>query len=185
MLLLYLTPETQEEIQKTHLHSTMLLLYHIWVLMLQAKKLVFTFHYASTLSIARKHLIFYMCPIYIPLCFYFIHSDLPGCLCLCVFTFHYASTLSAITNSTPWTWSTIYIPLCFYFICISIHRADIWVDIYIPLCFYFITLSPSSIPWRSIIYIPLCFYFIACYCSPCMVLSRILSTFESCYIQLN
>ena len=119
---------------------------------------VFTFHYASTLSIPREPL-----PLSAP-----------------SFTFHYASTLSARKLDHKRQIS-IYIPLCFYFIHVVIGLKAFCTHIYIPLCFYFIwkfdvihlypvtftfhyasTLSARRRKQRNIwcIYIPLCFYFI-------------------------
>ena len=98
----------------TYLHSTMLLLYRVSPLKPTPEPL-FTFHYASTLSLfhlltsyllSNLHstmlLLYRAYPaerplperIYIPLCFYFIRKRAPGC------------------NNTD----IIYIPLCFYFI---------------------------------------------------------------------
>ena len=57
-------------------------------------KILFTFHYASTLSMTDFRRPAYSV-IYIPLCFYFIHLRFQGALhVLLQFTFHYASTLS-------------------------------------------------------------------------------------------
>ena len=145
-------------------------------------QLLFTFHYASTLSeivIRTSYSAFYLhstmlllyrklagrwrlllC-IYIPLCFYFIALS-PCCShpASDSFTFHYASTLSIVGAEHIERIDAIYIPLCFYFInpC-SLSRR--YIDsIYIPLCFYFIYSWNASFCRTSIIYIPLCFYFI-------------------------
>ena len=79
MLLLYLLSENINGYDIHHLHSTMLLLYHRDRQMFQAS-LRFTFHYASTLSLASS----------------FIQSA-PF-----VFTFHYASTLSPMLPLRPY-----------------------------------------------------------------------------------
>ena len=100
--------------------------------------LLFTFHYASTLSVEWR-----------------------SCLCSAsAFTFHYASTLSKLLAGLLPGWVCIYIPLCFYFILLAqIYNRRCFV-IYIPLCFYFIRLRREIPGWRKHIYIPLCFYFI-------------------------
>ena len=99
------------------------------------------------------------CPIYIPLCFYFI---LAGCwphLLLHLFTFHYASTLSSQFRhcllQILYLHSTM---LLLYHVCIilSFHSGRI----YIPLCFYFISTCNYAFISGFYIYIPLCFYFI-------------------------
>ena len=72
----------------------MLLLYRSCVASSVSSPFQFTFHYASTLSCWRLLVVVSPCPIYIPLCFYFILvlvSSVPHCT---QFTFHYASTLS-------------------------------------------------------------------------------------------
>ena len=75
------------------LHSTMLLLYRNLV-NCSMDYILFTFHYASTLS-ARHKMRFYGSPFYIPLCFYFILWYTGGAEGIHgSFTFHYASTLS-------------------------------------------------------------------------------------------
>ena len=71
----------------------MLLLYPSPFLLSPPLYHIFTFHYASTLSLcprteSREHLI------YIPLCFYFILSGWHRSGWHVSFTFHYASTLS-------------------------------------------------------------------------------------------
>ena len=101
--------------------------------------IVFTFHYASTLSVSAGSNTLWSITIYIPLCFYFIllsgSVSAPACPYLhstmlllyrhhpwkyrsavYSFTFHYASTLSAGPPPKIRPSSFIYIPLCFYFI---------------------------------------------------------------------
>ena len=96
-----------------NLHSTMLLLYPGGQGS-AATVTVFTFHYASTLSITDKH--YYInINIYIPLCFYFIYDAGITPYCTAWFTFHYASTLSEFLFVLS-VFCCIYIPLCFYFI---------------------------------------------------------------------
>ena len=164
----------------THLHSTMLLLYHYPWKDSSYGEPEFTFHYASTLS----------------------SWMMLATAMTTKFTFHYASTLSGSLRRSLLS-SLIYIPLCFYFISSAAHAAIFFFPIYIPLCFYFIltkstksscnclftfhyasTLSLISTQntshnhnlhstmlllyhhitaiWHSVIviYIPLCFYFI-------------------------
>ena len=136
MLLLYRTVTEYIGMPKTDLHSTMLLLYrydpshHI-------RHIQFTFHYASTLSVAPQ-------PIQV------LFSS---------FTFHYASTLSQSTERLRHGYH-IYIPLCFYFIKCVYHFCGFLDDIYIPLCFYFIAGRTTLRSAVHGIYIPLCFYFI-------------------------
>ena len=93
MLLLYLIWLVYSSDSVRNLHSTMLLLYLTEFIMLVGIPASFTFHYASTLSIMV--LIFMAASlIYIPLCFYFILR------------------LPSNTRGSVF----IYIPLCFYFI---------------------------------------------------------------------
>ena len=142
-----------------YLHSTMLLLY-----------LIFLFK--------TGHIKF----IYIPLCFYFIPEHDACYFFSDLFTFHYASTLSRRLaerrseqcinlHSTmlllyqKWDWqklrkTQIYIPLCFYFILPVMHPTVCRKVIYIPLCFYFIDYENTVHHHKIRIYIPLCFYFI-------------------------
>ena len=142
-----------------YLHSTMLLLYRrktliipegIWIYIplcfyfiqggsgSAAGWILFTFHYASTLSpdVSR-----------------------PGDWSP-IFTFHYASTLSYWGSMIPVRWSQIYIPLCFYFITAASMMYMTRCTIYIPLCFYFIQICGMRCLCCITIYIPLCFYFI-------------------------
>ena len=105
-----------DSVYKNHLHSTLLLLYQYWLLDKNEENYQFTFHFASTLSrsLIRKNL---RCPIYIPLCFYFIWcADM---------------TSGSLKHF-------IYIPLCFYFIFSFCNGPYFSTNIYIPLCFYFI-----------------------------------------------
>ena len=120
---------------------------------------IFTFHYASTLSILVSDLpaIFpwftfhYASTLSVPVYKYEIYAS--------TFTFHYASTLSR-KKSRRCRYKHIYIPLCFYFITWGhpdrhtrqhyLHSTMLLLypksglppltasDIYIPLCFYFI-----------------------------------------------
>ena len=117
----------------------MLLLYPSWANGVVLENVIFTFHYASTISplcTARglKCLI-----LYIPLCFYYYIETLSKVLfsansftfhyastiswswpILCTrssdFTFHYASTISVCFNSQALCNIRLYIPLCFYYI---------------------------------------------------------------------
>ena len=135
MLLLYRQPSSPSHLRFLNLHSTMLLLYRRGPVDDENGRVVFTFHYASTLSLARVECIFSV-PIYIPLCFYFILTYIPHSLVLLhlhstmlllyrirsiypgysyIFTFHYASTLSPQVLICK-DQLLIYIPLCFYFI---------------------------------------------------------------------
>ena len=93
MLLLYQDLCPRSSARTEDLHSTMLLLYHNNYLYLTICTL-FTFHYASTLSGSVSRIIGIFCPIYIPLCFYFIYRRNPEISRRLIFTFHYASTLS-------------------------------------------------------------------------------------------
>ena len=126
---------------RTHLHSTMLLLYSsrsLHALPVQR----FTFHYASTLwslhagkLSARR--------IYIPLCFYFMTVLYWQPHVVSGFTFHYASTLwkwvSSINfNKDEFTFH--YASTLFPEILVQL----LLVHIYIPLCFYFITVHSSA-----------------------------------------
>ena len=96
MLLLYPSPFDLPRSNVSNLHSTMLLLYHKIQPKNRLPSVVFTFHYASTLSDGVNPLQGQVCHIYIPLCFYFI-SRLPSQKKRpSPFTFHYASTLSKI-----------------------------------------------------------------------------------------
>ena len=137
MLLLYPSFRSYWFRRIPNLHSTMLLLY-----------LIFLFK--------TGHIKF----IYIPLCFYFIPEHDACYFFSDLFTFHYASTLSRRLaerrseqcinlHSTmlllyqKWDWqklrkTQIYIPLCFYFILPVMHPTVCRKVIYIPLCFYFI-----------------------------------------------
>ena len=95
---------------------------------------IFTFHYASTISLSSYPVAALEIYLYIPLCFYYImpliimHSRL----------------------------SQLYIPLCFYYILRQGSQPSRFSKLYIPLC-----LKPLP-QWalRSILYIPLCFYYI-------------------------
>ena len=84
-----------------HLHSTMLLLYHITVRSNQ----VHNCHLHSTMLLLY-HLAFRVTVsfilIYIPLCFYFISKALNLSTSQNIFTFHYASTLSRFQHFLRW-----------------------------------------------------------------------------------
>ena len=119
---------------------------------------LFTFHYASTLS-PMMALYSRTGRIYIPLCFYFILALSP------VFDLHdhLHSTMLLLyryLQKLVHGFAVIYIPLCFYFICDSVILRPFFSYIYIPLCFYFIHHSVFSRACDRPIYIPLCFYFI-------------------------
>ena len=112
--------------------------------------LIFTFHYASTLSV--QHL---SSEYYLP-----------------TFTFHYASTLSRLTGIIQGQLNLIYIPLCFYFIYTITLIYILYIVIYIPLCFYFIQQQRSEQQPSWHIYIPLCFYFIDISDKPCVIYGK-------------
>ena len=180
MLLLYHGFAADPPIYGSYLHSTMLLLYR--EILFRAKRIAeFTFHYASTLSETCREFKFVEELIYIPLCFYFIMSDMTPATNEIIFTFHYASTLSkdleltiitkkkftfhyASTLSTHWgsmprrqqyLHSTM---LLLYRSITQLSRATLFI--YIPLCFYFIGCPAMLRCTAMLIYIPLCFYFI-------------------------
>ena len=132
------TSATTVEPILTHLHSTMLLLYHALDDYEVSDLKGFTFHYASTLS----------------RWVYRVADERDR------FTFHYASTLSRVRSAVEKHIFQIYIPLCFYFIYKVILIVLQRYVIYIPLCFYFISYASFCYPVWSFIYIPLCFYFI-------------------------
>ena len=95
MLLLYRSQEIHcPGLRRHNLHSTMLLLYRDVVYRQVRRYLIFTFHYASTLSFLV----------------------LKGESMSTSFTFHYASTLSCAALDASHQHDIIYIPLCFYFI---------------------------------------------------------------------
>ena len=165
----------------THLHSTMLLLYHDRLSEIHDKEL----HLHSTM------LLLYLSAgaqnqdtgkIYIPLCFYFITMS---ALMLSGRVQNLHSTmllLYPIAILFTRALRNIYIPLCFYFIqlwctditaqVVDLHSTMLLLYrdfhpcrfsaslIYIPLCFYFIFIPCSNIRLACVIYIPLCFYFI-------------------------
>ena len=182
MLLLYHNP--LELITKYYkdLHSTMLLLYRLSQLAYQYKNLLFTFHYASTLSYWTVSGLSHWYSIYIPLCFYFIEypvilrirkADLHSTMLLLYLIFTTSSrTVFAYLHSTMLllypsgdlhvlcSALVIYIPLCFYFILLGKGDQLIVLAIYIPLCFYFICGDAKVWGNAKVIYIPLCFYFI-------------------------
>ena len=183
MLLLYLRSHGCCSERILYLHSTMLLLYPL-----------------SCIIICDANII------YIPLCFYFISSSIAAQICASAsFTFHYASTLS----KESWTWSHSAYNL--HSTMLLLYRARIVVYVWCSIVFtfhYASTLSHLTAITSFLfmpIYIPLCFYFIRC-CfrywfllklhlhstmlllypvRVIIVLSRILATFRSCYIQLN
>ena len=119
--------------------------------------------------------------LYIPLCFYYIETDMEVIKSFAYFTFHYASTISgnakvygnaevyftfhyASTISRRWHSESnsafLYIPLCFYYIKGGVATVTAMA--------YFTFHYASTISWldygklRGIgqLYIPLCFYYI-------------------------
>ena len=97
----------------------------------------FTFHYASTLSIAGMKE-------------WSIDNE---------FTFHYASTLSDTIVAVGFVFS-IYIPLCFYFIGgVCPHPGPSRVHLHSTMLLLYIDTFPGQRSHDKI-YIPLCFYFI-------------------------
>ena len=106
-------------------------------------RMIFTFHYASTLSI---HLITCI-------------------LSFDRFTFHYASTLSNSASSRLSSFIHLHSTMLLLYLLSVALRSQIRL-IYIPLCFYFIC-RLSHCPYKPFsIYIPLCFYFIPSPFSP-------------------
>ena len=76
---------------------------------------LFTFHYASTLSVIIIQVILMLANLHSTMLLLYLrgHRPHPGAG---QFTFHYASTLSPGQPADPPVQETIYIPLCFYFI---------------------------------------------------------------------
>ena len=137
----------------------MLLLYPCPALEYAIYNPLFTFHYASTISVNVIQAV-----------------GQRNC-----FTFHYASTISR-----RWCGSTsdfcLYIPLCFYYIMEATGKHQRIFYLYIPLCFYYIERLPVGgyvlkislhstmlllyLPdstdrnYADSLYIPLCFYYI-------------------------
>ena len=137
MLLLYRFGQFRTVKIQSDLHSTMLLLYLIELAIPGQLDLVFTFHYASTLS--QKARIRVM----VPNSFTFHYaSTLSGNRDIyrfedTEFTFHYASTLSMALNNICFKYLDLHstMLLLYLFRVISI---GLTVGIYIPLCLYFI-----------------------------------------------
>ena len=120
--------------------------------------LIFTFHYASTLSVHKSSQKYPVCNLHSTMLLlyrllrlrikfpsFYLHSTM---LLLYlddyympqmanIFTFHYASTLSRRLLVFK-LMRQIYIPLCFYFIVWLYCPRWYMEEIYIPLCFYFI-----------------------------------------------
>ena len=158
MLLLYLQSTSEITAEAPNLHSTMLLLYLRSYGQIRQGGVVFTFHYASTLSLteyitsvwnADLHstmLLLYPldCPgaeplknnLHSTMLLLYLGPAFRACP-LSVFTFHYASTLSI---------QKIYSFLDFFYLHSTMlllyqrsgHGFRGWNIIYIPLCFYFI-----------------------------------------------
>ena len=118
--------ETENPGVTDNLHSTMLLLYHRYPVVLRIRE---TDLHSTMLLLYRAHLLHQGSPmsIYIPLCFYFIIGRI----------------LSHVFGIK------IYIPLCFYFIKCRLSSMVMQGIIYIPLCFYFInwTIDTSTL-WK-------------------------------------
>ena len=143
MLLLYLLFGQAELNSSIYLHSTMLLLYRrpplvdlrldvlIYIPLcfyfiiashnFNSRSILFTFHYASTLSRTKSKLDTTL------VLFTFHYASTLSCAIaynthiLSLFTFHYASTLSVKISDVVKV-CNIYIPLCFYFIVMSSTR---------------------------------------------------------------
>ena len=116
----------------------MLLLYRIRFPGTKIQICLFTFHYASTLSVRVA-----------------VGVHIPN-----VFTFHYASTLSRSRSAQLQRMTNLHSTMLLLYL----DHAQRWKDllhIYIPLCFYFIEYSFLLTECGNSIYIPLCFYFIA------------------------
>ena len=99
----------------SHLHSTMLLLYLISNACCPVFS-VFTFHYASTLSVPEDLARQYRLYLHSTMLLLYLNTICVFASTSPIFTFHYASTLSAIALVAPAIQNLIYIPLCFYFI---------------------------------------------------------------------
>ena len=115
MLLLYRNQFLLDVLALPHLHSTMLLLYHSEEMARLIDGLIFTFHYASTLSLYRKE---GECR------FYNLHSTMLLLYQIWVFRretphLHLHSTMLLLYQGkeiNKMKFENIYIPLCFYFI---------------------------------------------------------------------
>ena len=81
MLLLYLYAHKSNIWTQTDLHSTMLLLYRNFHATCHSRRNIFTFHYASTLSLTQWSRSWPHVLIYIPLCFYFIDDEIDWHVC--------------------------------------------------------------------------------------------------------
>ena len=143
---------------------------------------IFTFHYASTLSILSNTVISSL----FTFTFHYA-STLSKCLSedhrlYPIFTFHYASTLSGYSESKTrriykftfhyastlscWpSWRKAWPGSYLHSTMLLLYRRPCGngrmnLPIYIPLCFYFIGAWRSTLTVTVLIYIPLCFYFI-------------------------
>ena len=181
MLLLYLLAQIAESEDKTHLHSTMLLLYRN--MGLQRPSGVPHLHSTMLLlyreSGSRRRMTGQI--IYIPLCFYFIENWRSIINDATEFTFHYASTLSICREMPGGSRTDLHSTMLLLYpdtvrgtrkdgTIFTFHYASTlspltilslpYSIIYIPLCFYFIIPSVLGSSLVILIYIPLCFYFI-------------------------
>ena len=137
MLLLYRFPESDRLWYFWNLHSIMLLLYPIMASYEHVDFLLFTFHYASTLSCtelenawfgrnlhsimlllyrSRVQRTGYFSKIYIPLCFYFIGAFGRWWNLQTINLHSIMLLLYRIRDCGTVCKDIIYIPLCFYFI---------------------------------------------------------------------
>ena len=88
-------------------------------------EILFTFHYASTLSGLTPRPLTPVFRIYIPLCFYFIPTAPLLWSGRCVFTFHYASTLSL---PSPNQWNAVTLFTFHYASTLSRTRCRLWAQ---------------------------------------------------------
>ena len=140
MLLLYRVSSPAPGSFVRTLHSTMLLLYPPWSRKALDWYYFFTFHYASTISFVKYRVIKIKNLLYIPLCFYYIHTRSRCRHNRFHFTFHYASTISNRGIQSISQDARLYIPLCFYYIQTWFKILVCAFNLYIPLCFYYICL---------------------------------------------
>ena len=94
MLLLYPQTGIAAAAAVVYLHSTMLLLYHMRHAFWCYEHLLFTFHYASTLSEDRLHVLVLRLHLHSTMLLLYPIAPMLVSSELCSFTFHYASTLS-------------------------------------------------------------------------------------------
>ena len=103
--------------------------------------------------------------LYIPLCFYYIETDMEVIKSFAYFTFHYASTISKSIKDTAPVVSSLHSTMLLLYLLINLYKKTKNATLHSTMLLLYLQ-PKTELRSRNPLYIPLCFYYIPLLFSP-------------------